>query len=256
MVTATSIRTGSSSSMPEHLTVLGNRMVFIANDGVHGAEPWVTDGTVAGTRLLADAYPGSSESGAEPLAAIGGQLVFRTYNGPHPLWITDGTSTDYLIPQTSGITATSVQVGVDEQSGAIYVAWQNGTLHIRPEGRPLTRMIARHFDAYEMAQSGHSTATQVAGSPITDGKHIYAFFGSRGMHCLDMDGEIVFRTETAGGRIYSSPVVADLIPSSPGLEVAADLVGSRGLSVWLVGIHTLIALVWVQRGISGYTESH
>ncbi|PWR01765.1 oxygen-independent coproporphyrinogen III oxidase [Meridianimarinicoccus roseus] len=29
---------------------------------------------------------------------------------------------------------------------------------IRPEGRPLTRMIARSFDAYEMAASGHSSA--------------------------------------------------------------------------------------------------
>ncbi len=31
-------------------------------------------------------------------------------------------------------------------------------LEILPEGRPLTRMIARHFDAYAMATSGHSTA--------------------------------------------------------------------------------------------------
>ncbi len=31
-------------------------------------------------------------------------------------------------------------------------------LEIRPEGRPLTRMIARHFDAYALAASGHSPA--------------------------------------------------------------------------------------------------
>lgn len=36
-----------------------------------------------------------------------------------------------------------------------------------------------------------------------------------------LDGEVVFRAETAGGRIWSSPVVADLLPSSPGLEIAA-----------------------------------
>lgn len=39
---------------------------------------------------------------------------------------TDGTTAEYLIPQTSGITATSVQVGVDELTGAIFVAWQIG----------------------------------------------------------------------------------------------------------------------------------
>ncbi len=31
-------------------------------------------------------------------------------------------------------------------------------LEIRPEGRPLTRMIARSFDAYDLARSGHSSA--------------------------------------------------------------------------------------------------
>lgn len=31
-------------------------------------------------------------------------------------------------------------------------------LHIRPAGRPLTRIIARHFDAYDMTGVGHSSA--------------------------------------------------------------------------------------------------
>jgi hypothetical protein len=36
-----------------------------------------------------------------------------------------------------------------------------------------------------------------------------------------LDGEIVFRAESSEGRIWSSPVVADLLPSSQGLEIAA-----------------------------------
>ena len=40
--------------------------------------------------------------------------------------LTDGTVADYLVPQTSGIAATSLQVGVDEQTGALFVAWQTG----------------------------------------------------------------------------------------------------------------------------------
>ncbi|WP_420005076.1 oxygen-independent coproporphyrinogen III oxidase [Arenibacterium sp. LLYu02] len=31
-------------------------------------------------------------------------------------------------------------------------------LSIRPEGKPLTRMIARHFDAYDLSKAGHSSA--------------------------------------------------------------------------------------------------
>jgi hypothetical protein len=38
----------------------------------------------------------------------------------------DGTLGEYLIPQTAGITATSMQVGVDERTGAVIVAWQRG----------------------------------------------------------------------------------------------------------------------------------
>lgn len=33
-----------------------------------------------------------------------------------------------------------------------------GGIRIRPEGKPLTRMIARHFDAYDLSKAGHSSA--------------------------------------------------------------------------------------------------
>lgn len=39
-----------------------------------------------------------------------------------------------------------------------FVEHRKDGFFIRPEGRPLTRMIARQFDAYEMAPTGHSGA--------------------------------------------------------------------------------------------------
>ena len=39
-------------------------------------------------------------------------------------------------------------------------------------------------------ESGHQTNSQSSGSPITDGEHIYAHFGSRGLYCLNLDGEV------------------------------------------------------------------
>lgn len=41
-------------------------------------------------------------------------------------------------------------------------------------------------------EGGHSTGSQASGSPITDGEHIYAHFGSRGIHCLNMSGELIW----------------------------------------------------------------
>ena len=36
-----------------------------------------------------------------------------------------------------------------------------------------------------------------------------------------VDGQVVFRGETNAGRIWASPIVADLVPALPGLEIAA-----------------------------------
>lgn len=41
-------------------------------------------------------------------------------------------------------------------------------------------------------ESIHNTNSQASASPITDGEHLYAFFGSRGLHCLDMAGKVVW----------------------------------------------------------------
>lgn len=39
-------------------------------------------------------------------------------------------------------------------------------------------------------EAGHNDASQVSNSPITDGENIFAYFGSRGLHCLSMNGKI------------------------------------------------------------------
>lgn len=57
----------TASSLPDpsspHLAVeLGGSVVFFADDGAVGREPWITDGTLAGTRLLADLNPAGSSA--------------------------------------------------------------------------------------------------------------------------------------------------------------------------------------------------
>lgn len=41
----------------------------------------------------------------------------------------------------------------------------------------------------------HSTSSHASGSVILEGERLYAFFGSRGMHCLDLDGKIVWSVD-------------------------------------------------------------
>ena len=38
----------------------------------------------------------------------------------------------------------------------------------------------------------HRDASQASNSPITDGKHVFAYFGSRGLYCLDMQGKVIW----------------------------------------------------------------
>jgi len=41
----------------------------------------------------------------------------------------------------------------------------------------------------------HATGTWASNSPITDGEHIYAYFGSHGLYCLDMKGNLVWEKD-------------------------------------------------------------
>lgn len=49
-------------------------------------------------------------------------------------------------------------------------------------------------------EAGHQTNTLAPASPVTDGKHLYAYFGSRGLFCLDMDGKIVWKKDLGDMR--------------------------------------------------------
>jgi len=53
------IECGDEDPVVPGFVVVGDKVLFKANDGVTGLEPWVTDGTPEGTRLLADTVPGS-----------------------------------------------------------------------------------------------------------------------------------------------------------------------------------------------------
>src|SRR4051812_29222041 len=88
-------QSGFGGSNPSNFTPLGDgRALFVANDPIHGNEPWVTDGTAAGTHVLelAPGNAGSYVSG--PFLPLGdGRALFAASGGSegNELWVTDGT---------------------------------------------------------------------------------------------------------------------------------------------------------------------
>jgi ELWxxDGT repeat protein len=70
-------------------------LVFSADDGSTGRELWTTNGTAAGTDLLADIWPGGGPSNPSYFTPLGdGRLVFAAADPAHntELWVTDGTT--------------------------------------------------------------------------------------------------------------------------------------------------------------------
>lgn len=44
-------------------------------------------------------------------------------------------------------------------------------------------------------EQGHHTASLASNSPVTDGERLFAFFGSFGLYCLDLDGEPIWHQD-------------------------------------------------------------
>ena len=65
----------------QYSAVLDDRLLFQADDGVHGAEAWITDGTAAGTEMVADINTGFSGSNPFQLTTLNGEVYFRA-EGP------------------------------------------------------------------------------------------------------------------------------------------------------------------------------
>lgn len=83
------------------LTPAGGQVVFAARDLTHGTEPWTSDGTGAGTRILRDLCAGACDSNPEGFTLHGGTVDFRvTWNGRTRLARTDGTAAALLAPVT------------------------------------------------------------------------------------------------------------------------------------------------------------
>lgn len=66
-------------------------------------------------------------------------------------------------------------------------------------------IVWRRTVAEEVPHEGmHTTASYASASPITDGELIYAFFGSRGLHCLDREGNVVWSQRLGRMRTRNS----------------------------------------------------
>lgn len=88
-----------AANTPAYLTVIGNKLYFVADDGVKGREIWRSDGSAAGTVLVKDintqaAAFGTQDSDPSDLHHVNGKLFFLADDGVsgRELWVSDGSS--------------------------------------------------------------------------------------------------------------------------------------------------------------------
>jgi outer membrane protein assembly factor BamB len=62
----------------------------------------------------------------------------------------------------------------------------------RGDGSVLWKKVVREAWPHE---GGHNTGSPASNSPVTDGEFVYAFFGSRGLYCLDTNGVVKWQTD-------------------------------------------------------------
>ena len=92
------IQKGSGSGSPAHFAAMGNHLYFSANDGIHGAELWKTDGTVYGTMMVKDLNPGANGSHPTGLTVFNNALYFAATDASGTeLWKSDGTANGTLL---------------------------------------------------------------------------------------------------------------------------------------------------------------
>jgi ELWxxDGT repeat protein len=81
----------------QYLTIAGDKLFFAGESTPHGNEPWISDGTTAGTVLLKDVTGASTSSGVSFLTNVDGTLFFSARTGNYSgtvgagWWTSDGS---------------------------------------------------------------------------------------------------------------------------------------------------------------------
>ena len=138
-------------SLPYDLVPLGDEVLFVANDHAPGFAPWISDGTAAGTRKLADLPP--EFAGVPPIivGAAGGYGLFWPASFAGDLWITDGTEagTEPLaLPCGNACEAWGGQPGWTVEGQLFFSAYDGGAKHVKLyRFDPAARTTHEVFDA-------------------------------------------------------------------------------------------------------------
>lgn len=198
-----------TSSNPTHFHDANGLVVFRCHDGVHGIEPWRSDGTANGTFMLKDIQPGGGNSWPEEFTTIGKTTFFAASdvgNGSNvQLFATDGSNagTRKLTTAPGGQYGLRPRelvewkgllwfCGDDPQGQALWRS--DGT----PQGTFAVKVFATRMFVWDMLPTPAGDTLFLVGADSTRGREIWKSDGTT--------AGTVFVKETAAGPWGSPPL--------------------------------------------------
>jgi len=209
------------NSFLDGFVALGGTVFFAASDGIHGFELWRSDGSEAGTRLVADICPGSCASIPHRFTAVGGMVYFVANDGFHgpELWKSDGTAARTALVKD--------QIPADESTGIYGLAQLNGKLSFAISGYgrrdELWRSNGTAAGTVRVADFEQSSDSNALGPLALLGGKLF-FFGNDHDH-----GRELWVTDgTTAGTVLLKDINPGIYGSAPGnLEKRAAVAGGK-----------------------------
>ncbi len=226
-----------AGSFPNTFAECSGKLFFVANDGTHGYELWMTDGTEAGTRLVKDIKPGSDIFGSWISTPVEyNELLYFYARGAENgdgLWVSDGTEAGtQLVKETPTITK------FIKYNGKLLFA--TGELWIT-DGTEAGTRIVKQISTNPLGPSNPRVLSELNGK-----LYFFAFNGTNGNELWMTDG-----TE-AGTQLVGGPYMEG--SSIIGIDPAIDYITHGDKIYFTAGDPLFGAEPWVTDGTGAGTH--
>lgn len=170
-------------------TLNADKIIFVGNQFSSGNEPWKSNGTAAGTSMIADLYPGANSSYPIFYDVRNGKAYFETYDsiGNENIYVTDGSSAN-----TKRLLSTSnyiYDLKAADNGNVFYTIYNGGYQVWRTDSSG---------NNFQLSSNGGASVLVVAGN-------ICLFQGYNGY------GYELWKSD---GTKYGTNLIADLYPGS------------------------------------------
>lgn len=215
------IRPGSASSNPTKLVVMNGAVYFIAETAAAGIELWRSDGTTAGTTMVADINPAP---GASAFAITNRSPEFCVFGSTLLFWANDGTNGQEL--WRSDGTAAGTQMVLDIVPGA----GGSDPFGFTVSGNRVFFFAETPATGQELwVTDGTATGTRMVvdfwPGPLGGAGHTFSFSPGQGHGTMTaLNAGVLFNAQNASSPAGPVPLLA----FSDGTAAGTSIVGAAG----------------------------